>query len=229
MRILIFGASGPTGRLLVDQALAAGHKVTAVTRRPDAIEERDRLAVVVADATDPDAVLAVMPGHGAVLSVLGATLSRKPVSLYSRAAANITAAMRQHGVRRLVAVSSSVTDPAWRPSGEFFFNTVLDPLVNRRLGRTVHDDMRRMEALIRGTDLDWTIVRASGLFSHPEVTDYLVEPDSADGVFTARTDLAAGMLAQLDDDRFVRATAGVVTTAVRPRISQLIRRELLGR
>ena len=73
-------------------------------------------------------------------------------------------------MKRLITVSSSVMDPTWRPTGEFFFNNVMDPLVNRRLGRTAHQDMRRMEALVRDSDLDWTIARPSGLFDHPSVT-----------------------------------------------------------
>ncbi|HZO66312.1 MAG TPA: NAD(P)H-binding protein [Kribbellaceae bacterium] len=68
------------------------------------------------------------------------------------------------------------------------------PYINRRLGRTVHEDMRRMEALISDSGLDWTIVRASGLFNHPQVTGYQIAEGSADGVFTARTDLAAALL-----------------------------------
>jgi putative NADH-flavin reductase len=225
MRIVIFGASGPTGRLLTGRALAAGHKVTAVTRRPDSIEEADRLTVVRADVTD--AVDMVVEGNDAVVSVLGVPLSRKPVTLYSAGIANILAGMRQHGVRRLVAVSSAVLDPRWRPSDAWFFNNVLDPYVNRKLGRTVHDDMRRMEALIRASDLDWTIVRASGLFSHPEVTEYAVSEDSADGVYTSRTDLAAALLEQLSDDTYVRKAVGVVTTAVQPGIVRLIWREAI--
>jgi len=54
--------------------------------------------------------------------------------------------------------------------------------------------MRRMEALISDSGLDWTIVRASGLFNHPQVTGYQIAEGSADGVFTARTDLAAALL-----------------------------------
>ncbi|MYS75035.1 NAD(P)H-binding protein, partial [Streptomyces sp. SID5926] len=110
----------------------------------------------------------------------------------------------------------------WRPTGAHFFNHVLDPLVNRRLGRTLHEDMRRMEAVIRQTDLDWTLVRPSGLFEHPVVTDYHAAETSADGVFTARADLAASMLRELEERRYVRTAMGVITTAVKPNIAKLI-------
>lgn len=225
MRITVFGASGPTGRQVTDQALAAGHQVTAVTRRPEGIAERKGLTVVGADVADAAAVDAVVAGTDAVLSTLGVPFSRRPVTVYSLGAANTVAAMERHGVRRLVVVSSSVTDPEWRPSGEFFFNHVMDPLVNRKLGRTIHEDMRWMESVVRASGVDWTIVRPSGLFDHPEVTDYRLAEDRADGLFTARSDLAASMLRQLTDDRFVRRAMAVVTKDVRPGILKLMWRE----
>ncbi len=79
-----------------------------------------------------------------------------------------------------------------------------------------------MEAVIRQTDLDWTFVRPSGLFEHPVVTDYHTDEASADGVFTARTDLASSMLRELEERRYVRTAMGVITTAVKPNIAKLI-------
>lgn len=222
MRIAVFGAAGPTGRHLTDQALAAGHEVVAVTRRPGSLSPRTGFAVAVADATDQAAVDAAIGGTDAVVSALGARFSTGPISTYSASAAVITEAMARHGVKRLLAISSSIADPHWRPTGAHFFNHVLDPLVNRRMGRTLHEDMRRMEEVIRGTDLDWTLVRPSGLFDHPVVTDFHTTETSADGVFTARADLAASMLRELVERRYVRTAMGVITTAVKPNIAKLI-------
>ncbi|MEU5378870.1 MULTISPECIES: NAD(P)-dependent oxidoreductase [unclassified Streptomyces] len=225
MHIAVFGAGGPTGRELVAQALADGNEVTAVTRRPYGTAPRAGLTVVDADATDPDAVDAAVEGADAVLSALGVRPGRAPVTLYSASARTITEAMGRHGVKRLVAVTSSALDPDWRPSGAFFFNHVLDPYVNRVLARTAHDDMRRMEAVLRQSPLDWTVARPSGLFDHPEPTRYRVAQDSADGVFTARADLAAAMLREVVDRRFVRGAMGVVTKDVKPSVPRMIWRE----
>ncbi|KJS63474.1 NAD(P)-dependent oxidoreductase [Streptomyces rubellomurinus] len=222
MRIAVFGANGPTGRRLTDQALAAGHEVVAVTRRAGSLAARPGLTVAVADATDPVAVSAALDGTDAVLSALGARFSKDTITTYSASATAITGAMAHHGIERLLAVSSSIADPHWRPTGAHFFNHVLDPLVNRRLGRTLHEDMRRMESLIRATDLEWTLVRPSGLFDHPAVTAYRTAETSADGVFTARADLAASMLRELAERRYVRTAMGVITTAVKPNIAKLI-------
>jgi uncharacterized protein YbjT (DUF2867 family) len=229
VRTVVFGATGPTGRQLVEQALAAGHEAVAVTRRPDSIPARPGLAVAIADIADPEAVDRAVAGSDAVLSSLGVPLTSKPITVYSQGNANIVAAMHRHGVKRLVTISSSVMDPTWRPTGEFFFNNVMDPLVNRRMGRTAHADMRRMEALVRDSGLDWTIARPSGLFDHPTVTRYEVAENVADGLFTARVDLAASMVAQLADDRFVRRAMAVITTEVRPSIAGLIWREAIAK
>jgi len=225
LRIAVFGANGPTGRQLVDQALTAGHEVAAVTRHPEAIAPQDGLNVVGADIADEDAVDAAIAGSDAVLSALGVSYSREPISVYSLGAENIVAAMENRGVKRLVVVSSAPLDPDYRSSDSLFFTRVMEPLFMRRPGRTTYDDMRRMEALVRASDLDWTIIRSCWLFNSAGVTHYQLAENSAQGMFTARADLAACMLAQLAADQFVHKTIGVVTTAGTPSIIQQIWRE----
>jgi putative NADH-flavin reductase len=226
MWITVFGANGPTGRLLTGQALAAGYQVTAVTRKPESFPlHHDRLDIVCADALDPVAVDAVVADRDAVLSTLGVPPGKEPISTYSHGAANIIAAMQRHRVRRLTVVSSSGVDPRPYSDGGLFFNRVLLPYVTRVLGRTLYDDMRRMETLIRASDVDWTIIRPSALYHLPSVTDYTVVEGHADGRFTSRTDLAASMLALLDDDRYLRETVSVITTVDNPTLFQWLRGE----
>lgn len=229
MRITVFGANGPTGRLLTGQALAAGHRVTAVTRQPDAFPLRHaQLEVVGGDVLDPGAVDSAVADHDAVLSTLGVPASKEPICTYSRGAAHIIEAMDRHRVRRLAVVSSSGVDPHPYSGAGLVFNRVLLPYVTRVVGKTMYDDMRRMEALVRASDLDWTIVRPSGLFHLPSVTSYQVVEGHADVRFTARVDLAASLLALLDDDRHVRTTVSVVTTTENPTLFQWLRKEALA-
>lgn len=226
MQIAVFGANGRTGRLLTGQALAAGHQVTAVMRQPHSFPLRhERLEVVRADVLDPEAVDAAVADRDAVLSTLGVPAAKAPISIYSRGVANVVAAMKRHRVRRLTMVSSSGVDPLPYSDGGFVFNRVLLPYVTRVLGKTLYDDMRRMEALVQESDLDWTIIRPSGLYHLPSVTDYTVVAGHADGRFTARVDLAASMLALLNDDRHLRTTVGVITTVNNPTLLQWMRRE----
>ncbi len=226
MKIVIFGANGATGQLLTGQALAAGHQVTAVTRRPAGFPlSHERLNVVEADVHDPQAVGRAVEGADAVLSTLGVPFTRKPVNVYSDGVRNIAAAMSRHGVKRLVVVSSSATEPHHHADGGFLMNRVLQPLVTATIGKTTYRDMRRMEELVRGSDLEWTIMRPSGLFDAPGVTGYELHEDQAPGIFTSRADLAASMLEQAAQTRFVRKAVAVTTSEGAPTLFQMLRRE----
>lgn len=230
MRITVFGAAGPTGRLLTERALAAGHHVTAVTRRPAALSsDADRLRVAGADVLDRDAVDRVVDGSDAVLSVLGVPFGKAPVEVYSRGAEHIIDAMKRHGVRRFVGVTSSAVTGRDEPTGGLLFNRVLQPYVMKRLGRTVYDDMRRMEDLVAGSDVDWTILRPSGLYHLDAVTDYSLTEEHGPGRFTARVDLADALLRQTGDDRFVRRVGHVITTKDNPSLPAMMWREARGK
>src|SRR6266853_4945191 len=171
MKIVIFGANGATGKILTKQALDSGHRVTAVTRHPEAFPLRDvRLNVMGGDVFDLALVEQAVAGQDAVLSTLGVPYSRKPITLYSQGTAHIVQAMTHSGVRRLVCVSSSATDPH-DTGGGFLFDKILQPLIISTLGRTMYADMRRMETLVMNSHLDWTIVRSNGLFETEAVTD----------------------------------------------------------
>lgn len=228
MKIAVFGANGPTGRLVVRQSLEAGHQVTAVTRRPDAFPVLGQgLRVVGADVHDPEAVDTAVAGSDAVLSSLGVPYSRKPVSVYSAGTANIVAAMKRSGVERLVCVSASLTAPELGPHGGFFVDKVAGPLV-AYFGRTVYADMARMEALVRESELGWTIMRPNGLFETAAVTDYRMAEDYLDAAYTSRADLADAMRRQLESDTFLRKVCAIATTAEKPSLVQLLLREGSG-
>lgn len=108
MRIAVFGASGPTGQLLVQQALGAGHHVTAATRRPEAFALRaPQLCVVGADVTDDESVDRVVAGSEAVISTVGVPYTPRDVRVYSEGATSVIRAMRRYDVRRLVCVTST--------------------------------------------------------------------------------------------------------------------------
>ena len=206
MDIVIFGANGQTGRLLTGQALAAGHRVVAATRRPDDFPLSDpKLTVAAADVRDAAAVAEVVAGADAVLSTL-------------------VAAMQASGVRRLAVVSSTGAYPTRRTEFPLALR-VFEPIITRTIGKTVYDDMRRMENIVCGSALDWTIVRPSGLFDLPAPTDYHAGEVDPIGGFTARIDLAHYLLTLADDSATVGKTVVVSTTEHPPTVWQMIRRE----
>jgi putative NADH-flavin reductase len=229
MTIVVFGANGPTGQLLVRQGLADGHAITAVTRHPETFSLRhERLQMLRGDVFDPASVEQAVAGHDAVLSTLGVPYSRKAINVYSEGVAHIVEAMKHTGVRRLVCVSSSATDPALRfmdTGGGFFFERILKPLITLTIGRTMYADMGKMETLVMNSGLDWTIVRPSGLFDTPAVTAYQMAERHIRGRFTARADLADCLLHQLTTDEYLHKAVAVATFAVQPTVLELIRKE----
>src|ERR1044071_671169 len=106
MKLIIFGASGGIGRALTQHALTQGHHVTAVVRNPtDLPVTHGLLSVVRGDVTNAARVGQSVEGHDMVFCTLGAG-SRKPTTLYSVAARNVTEGMKAHGVRRLMFLSN---------------------------------------------------------------------------------------------------------------------------
>ena len=163
MKLAVFGANGPTGRLLTQLALDEDHDVVAFTRHPATFPiEHRRLEVAAGDVHDPVAVAMAIDGADAVVSTLGVPFAKAPITAYSDGAANIVAGMHAAGVKRLLCVSSSAIGPHPEPLGGFIFERVMQPYVVKKLGKTLYDDMRRMEAMVSATDLAWTIVRPWG-------------------------------------------------------------------
>ncbi len=203
MKILIVGATGGTGRILVERTLGQGHEVTALARNPDAVAADDhRPRVLRGNALDAATVSAAVEGQEAVLSALG-TRSTKPTTLFSASTANLIGAMHEHGVRRLVCLTGIGTGDS-KGHGGLLYDRILLPFVLKN----VYEDKDRQEALIRDSGLDWIIVRPARLTDGPATDDYRAflgdEPYKAATV--SREDVAAFMLAQLQDDRYVHQT-----------------------
>jgi putative NADH-flavin reductase len=226
MKLAVFGSNGSTGRLLTRLALDEDHDVVAFTRRPDVFPiEHRRLEVAAGDVHDAAAVASAIEGADAVISTLGVPFTKAPITVYSQGAANIIAGMHAAGIKRFVCVSSNAVGPHPEPLGGFIFERIMQPYVVNKIGKTTYDDMRRMEAMVSDSDLAWTIVRPSGLFDAPAVSDYGVAVDYIGHRFTARIDLADCLLRQALGDTYVRSTIAVATTSANPSILKLIWRE----
>ena len=173
-----------------------------------------------------------MSGADAVISTLGVPFSRKPITIYSEGTGAILRAMDAQGVRRLLCVSSSATDPATRyhdTGGGFFFEKILKPIITKTIGRETYADMLRMEELVMASDLDWTIARPSGLFETDSVTAYETAEGTLPLQYTSRADLADALLRAAVDGLSLRTTMAVATVDPRPRVIDLLRQEAFGR
>jgi nucleoside-diphosphate-sugar epimerase len=151
--------------------------------------------------------------------------AKTPVTVYSGGVINIVAGMRAGGVKRFVCVSSSAIGPHPEPLGGLFFERIIQPYIVKKVGRTLYEDMRRMEAMVTDSDLAWTIVRPSGLFEAPTVSAYAVATDYFGHRFTARIDLADCLLRHALDDTHVRSTIAVATPSANPSMLKLVWQE----
>lgn len=208
MKLTVFGATGGTGRHIVDQALEADHQVTAVVRDPRRMPvSHPHLEVVTADITDAEALLPAVRGRDAVLSALAA--STKNGRIATTGVQAILAAMATAEVRRLVAVSAVPVGPV--PEGEaFMMRAVLTPIISR-VFRDVYTDLVRMEAEIGRSSAEYTIVRPPRLLDTPLTGDYRVSIGSnvSRGHQIARADLAHAMLSSLANPDTIRQIVGV--------------------
>jgi putative NADH-flavin reductase len=199
-KLLVLGATGGTGRALVEQAVGAGLSVTVLVRRPDK-SFPDRVRVVSGDLLEDSTVLhAAVPGQDAVVSALGVGPSFTSGHLISRSAPAIVAAMRRHGVRRLVftsafGVGATRQDTPLLP--RVFIATLL---------RDVYRDKQVGEQAILASDLDWTIVYPVGLTDGPRSGRYRVgERLSLKGFpRISRGDVAEFLLRQVEDRTYIR-------------------------
>ncbi len=191
MKVLVIGATGKTGQHAVKQLLTRGHEVTAFAR--------NRLRVVQGDARDVDSIDRAMQHQDAVLVAFGPR-SLKKDDLQDVLMRNLIAAMKKHGVKRIVNLSGwSVGDSAAHMN--FLYKYILIPL----LLRNVFADKVCGEALLLASDLDYVSVRPGRLQNAPARGGVRASLDGRglQPVMT-REDLAAFMIEQLTSDAWVR-------------------------
>ncbi len=206
MNVALFGATGTTGRFVLEEALARGHKVGVLVRDPDRLDiDHENLESNVGDVLDPDTVEKTIVGTDAVVSVLGAGMGR--TTLRTDGTRTIVEAMQRLGVRRLISQSvfglgeSSERLPLhWKL------------LVKPVFLRNAYRDHASQEAVVATSGLDWTITRPVSL-RHTEPTGrYQDGPAAAMDDITLRiglTDLARFTLDQLDSDRYLHRRPGI--------------------
>lgn len=199
MKLLVLGATGPTGRELVSQALAQGHEVTAFARRPEAVTQGVR--VVQGDAMrDPYSVAEALKGQEAVVSALGLGKVLFPNRFTERSIGNIVPAMERAGVKRIVWMSSFGVGDTARQAPlpmRLAYSTLL---------HAVFADKEVGEAELRRSTLDWTIVYPTTLTDGPTTgTCRAGEELKLEGLPSiSRADVAHFMLREVVENAYVR-------------------------
>jgi putative NADH-flavin reductase len=155
LRIAVIGANGRTGQHVVKQALARGNEVVAVARRPEEVGLQDgSLELRRADVLDPSAL--DLAGCDAVISALGVGTSRAPTRVFSDGITNVLSAMRKVGANTLAVISAAPAGP--RDEQPFMQRRIAMPILEAWIGAQ-YDDMRRMEEVLRNSDVEWIAVR----------------------------------------------------------------------
>jgi len=204
MKIIVFGATGGTGKLIVSQALAKGHTVTAFARSSAGLPQDPQLHVVQGDVFDFGTVVDAVRGHRAVLSALGAR-TRKKADVLAKAIPHILDGMRQEYVNRIIVLGAAGIHPDY---GKYqnALTTMGLWIAKKTVLRHPFVDQAAQERLLAASDLDYTIVRAPRLVDGPFTGTYRVLPDALPpgALRITRADVADFMLQQLTDPRFHR-------------------------
>ncbi|GGL10616.1 NAD(P)-dependent oxidoreductase [Mangrovihabitans endophyticus] len=207
-RVIVFGASGRTGRLIVGNLLDAGFDVTAALRNPGnfataAVRSSSGQTprVVHADLRDTASVHAAVAGHDVVVSSIAS--GRCPDGLYQASADALVSAMRNTGIDRLIVVSSSGA-PLDDRGLSFLWKSVIRPLFFREL----YSDVRAMEAIIRASDLNWTLIRPARLTDHAPTGTYRIAKGTnpPGGAKITRSDLASFVATVIEEDSWAHGT-----------------------
>src|SRR5918996_3219221 len=201
MKVLIFGATGGTGRELIRQALDRGHSVTEFARDPSALEERDGLSPIAGDVLDAPAVERAVAGHEAVLCALGRPAT-SPGTVRSQGTRNIVRALESADPRRLICQSTIGIGDSRRLLPPLYRYLLVPTLLHRTFA-----EHARQEGTVRSSQLDWTIVRAGALTDGARTGSYRhgFPPSEPSIEFEiSRADVAAFTVGLLADGTYVK-------------------------
>ena len=197
MRLFVLGATGKTGGALVAQAVARGHSVTTFGRSLFTGSQSGEVLSIVGDPMSKAELSDALPGHDAVLSVLG-TRGLGATSVLEDSSRATIYAMRKTGVRRLVILSSALLDS---------HIGLINRIVSRTILRHFSSDQSAMEKLVTASDLDWTVLRPPRMTNSApdeQSTSTLADPPDAGGMKITKEEVARVMLDALENHRHIR-------------------------
>ena len=201
MKLTLFGATGRTGKYVLEQALASGHQVTALVRDPDSLEtQHPNMTVIQGDARNAADVRQAVEGADAVISTLGPTRGG-PIDIMTVCSHHLLDAMTTHDVKRLIMTTGAgVPAPEDQPR---LFNKIMSFLL-KTLSRKVYEDSIKGIETITASDLDWTIVRGPMLLDEPYNGNYRAGyvGEGMSGRLS-RGNFADFILKQLEDDTYL--------------------------
>ncbi len=207
--LLVIGGNGGIGRQCIEQGLLAGYRVTAVLRTPSKLTlSHPDLDIVQGDVTKPATILKHLAHKNAIISAIGTGGSfgnDHPTTLYSQGAATILAEMKKTTARRVFFISSSAIEV--NPLNSWFVRIVTQYVVARLL-KHMFNDLRTLEAVVKTSDLDWTIIRPPRLTNEASRGQYryAINEFLPHCLTIARADVAHFIVNHLTDSTTFRTT-----------------------
>ncbi|GAB3796920.1 NAD(P)H-binding protein [Spirosoma humi] len=210
MQLLVVGATGGTGRQVVEQALQAGHFVTAFVRDPAKLSiQHPNLTLLTGDVLKPETVLPAVRRQDVVICSLGSRPGQSDRAV-AEGTRNLIAAMRRAAVQKLFVVSSLGVGTSYEEA------SLPSKLIIKTLLSGVMAEKEKQEQAVRESELDWTIVRPTSLTNGPITGHYRIGEHLPFSRFDfpriSRADVAAFLLGQLDKDTY-RQKAITLTSA----------------
>jgi putative NADH-flavin reductase len=204
MKVAVFGASGATGRLLVERALTVGYEVTALVRRPAEFPFGQRVRVIEGNAFDADAVRRTVDGADVVLSALGARSIRRE-DVLERAVPLIVSAMREMGVRRIVALGSAGAKADSMKRQAAYRRWIVHGILYRTLLKWPVASQVAQWKILSESKLDWTMVLPPMLTNGAGRGSCRVDGEALPrgAARIARADVAAFMMQQIESREWI--------------------------
>lgn len=206
-RLAVFGATGMTGGLVVQQALAQGHEVVVLVRDPSRMTlSHPRLTVIAGNPTLMRDIERCVWRTDAVIHCLGigGKGDGRPNTLISESVRVVLAAMWIHGVPRIVCMSNVGAGD----SGTWFANRIVIPLFLRWL-LPIIEDKNRMELALRVSNVDWVSVRLPNIVQGPDKPLRVSTDGRGIGLSITAESAARFLLQQVSSDEYLRQTPSV--------------------
>ena len=207
MKILVFGASGLTGGIVVDLALKQGHQVVVLTRDASKFSHRNpNLEVMEGNANSQEDIERAIKDVAAVIHCLGigGKGQGSSTTVVSDSVRAVLAAMTKTGVKRIVCMSNVGAGG----SGTWFYNAVVLPIFLRWL-KPIIEDKNRMEDLLKSSQLDWVSVRLPNIVAGPGKPVRTSEDGKGIGISISAESTAEFLLQQVSDNRWLKKTPSI--------------------
>lgn len=198
MKVIVFGATGRTGKYIVKEALAKGYDVTAFVRNELAMLNTTHpcLKKIQGDVLIYKNVEEAIQGHDVVIVALGVQ-TNEPTTVLSRGTENIVKAMQLHGIKKIICMSSA---GIFDNDSNFIFLKIIKPFMLKH----IFQDKVKQLMVLENSNLDWILIRPSMLIDIPWTGNIQVSYDKPKKNKIGRADVADYIITQITDSGNIR-------------------------